>query len=83
MVIYIARGLGRGLERAAQKASRLHSTKALAVRTKCESGTHGPSQAVTAFAIAGFRDFCLRGSCIVVCRSFKDESATFHYTIGL
>jgi hypothetical protein len=34
-----------------------------------------------AIAIAEFRDFDLRASCIGVCRSFKDESATFDYTL--
>jgi hypothetical protein len=31
--------------------------------------------------IAEFRDFDLRASCISVCPSFKDESATFDYIL--
>src|SRR6187402_1527964 len=50
-------------------------------RSLCSTDALLGNARTTHHAIAGFREFVLRRSCIGVCRAFRNESPTFAYTV--
>ena len=66
-----------------QLAGDMHEESKLRVRRLFSSRktVAGEGLIANTIAIAGFRDFDLRASCIGVCRSFKDEGGTLDYTV--